>query len=133
MSATARSFLLTLLAAALWVGWLAEHEETSIRAPWTGLTLVASAVAFVAAGVVGRGWRALVAPVVAVPAALVVADLLVFSDVEVDESFVSSCDPGCIPTSVFVLTLTIVAVLLIALGIVVRRGFRMFHSDRRAS
>jgi len=104
MNRTARSFALALLAGALWIGWIAEHEHTSIRAPWTGLTLVASGVVFIAAGVVGRGWRTLASPVIVVPVAVVLTDLLVLPNVDVDEPFVPSCDPGCIPGWFFVLT-----------------------------
>jgi hypothetical protein len=133
MNRTAGSFLLALLGAALWVGWMAEHELTSIRAPWTGLTLMASGAAFIATGVVGRRWPALTSPMVVVPAAMVVTDLLVYSDVDVDETFVSSCDPGCIPTWFAILTLALATCLLIAIGIVLRRAFRMLRHASEAS
>ena len=38
-----------VLGAVLWLAWNYEHEHTAIRAPLTGMTLVASALAFVAA------------------------------------------------------------------------------------
>jgi hypothetical protein len=70
---TVEALLAALVGVGLCVLWNVEHEHTSIRAPWTGLTLGASAAAFVAAGVVGRGWRAVVvcAAVVAGAAVLV--------------------------------------------------------------
>ncbi len=130
MTRTACGFSPALLAGALWLGWMAEHEHTSIRAPWTGVTLVASGIVFVAAGVVGRGWRALASPVIVVPVALALTDLLVLPSVEVDEEFVSSCDPGCIPTWFFVLTLTVAASLLVAIGIVLRRALWILPRTR---
>jgi hypothetical protein len=60
MNPTVEALLAALVGVDLCVLWNVEHEYTSIRAPWTGLTLGASAAAFIAAGVVGRGWRAVV-------------------------------------------------------------------------
>jgi thiol:disulfide interchange protein len=54
---TVRSMLLALLGVTLWLLWIHEHEHAGVRAPWTGITLVMSALAFVAAGFFGRRWR----------------------------------------------------------------------------
>ncbi|MDP8908365.1 MAG: hypothetical protein M3N47_04450 [Chloroflexota bacterium] len=114
MNRTARSLLLALLGVALWLGWVAEHEHTSIRAPWTGLTLVASGLLFIASGVVGRGWRALLGVAVAVAAGAVLRELVIYSEVEV-------------PSWLFVLILTIMAALLAGIGIALRRAFWFFR------
>ena len=52
------SIVAAFIAAALWLLWTVEHEYTSVRAHWTGLTYVASACGFVAAGWLGRRWPA---------------------------------------------------------------------------
>jgi len=44
-----RSLVAAVLGALLWLLWAFEHEHTGIRAPWTGVTYVAAASAFVAA------------------------------------------------------------------------------------
>ena len=71
MNRTVAALLVAVLAAALWLLWSFEHEYTTIRAPWTGLTYAASVTGFVVVGVVGRGWRgvALAAAAAAAPLA----------------------------------------------------------------
>ncbi|MGH2918715.1 MAG: hypothetical protein ACRDLS_08995 [Solirubrobacteraceae bacterium] len=119
MHRNARSFLWASSGAALVVALGAEGDETGIQAPWTGLTLAAAALAFVAAGIVGRGWRALMgALVLGVPAAVILAiDLTQASEVEA----VASCDRGCPPGYFYVVILTVIPALLITAGMVLRR------------
>jgi hypothetical protein len=71
---TLASLLAAGIAASLWLLWNFEHEHTSIRAPWTGLTYAASGLALIASGVVGRGWRALAAATVAALVAVALVD-----------------------------------------------------------
>ena len=124
MRRTLITLLLAILAAALWVLVDIEREHTDIRAPWTGITNVAAALAFVAVGLVGRGWRALVAAAGAAIAGVYLYPLIVFgqgrwSNEEPD--LPSSCDPGCIPFEAFAAAAAVAALLLAATGIAARR------------
>ncbi len=97
MRRTLATLLLAICAAGLWVLVEIEREHTDIRAPWTGITTVAAALAFVAVGVVGRGWRALLTAAGAAIAGVYLSPLIVYghgrwSYEEPDVS--SSCDPA---------------------------------------
>lgn len=100
-----------------------EREHTRIRAPWTGLTTVTSALAFVAVGFVGRGWKALLAAGAAAVGAVYLSPLVLWGhgrwsyEEPVDES---SCDPGCISFDFFAGTAAVLAVILAATGIAAR-------------
>ena len=115
------TLLVALVAAGLWLIWNVEHEHTGIRAPWTGLTLVSSAVAFVVLGVVGRGWRALLAAATATIAASLLVAFVVWGGTSAAAPAESSCDPGCIPLGVGLVMESLLAVLLAAAGIALRR------------
>ena len=92
----ASSVVMAVLGAALWLLWNFEHAHTGIRAPWTGLILAASALAFMATGVVGRGSRAVAVAIAAAAAAVVLVDLLVWPSDRLEPGVEESCDPGCI-------------------------------------
>src|SRR5688572_10248794 len=96
MNRTVASIVMAVLGAALWLLWNFEHEHTSIRAPWTGLTYAACAFAFLAVGIVGRGWRAVALATVAAGAAVVVVDPLLSHRGPSEPPLEASCDPGCI-------------------------------------
>jgi len=53
------------------------RSNTSIQAPWTGLTFAASVLGFIASGVVGRDWRALACAILTAAAAVVLVDPLI--------------------------------------------------------
>ena len=132
MNRTLASLLLVVLGAALWLLWNFEHEHTRIRAPWTGLTQVASACSFVAAGVVGRGWRVVAgAAVVAAAAVLLVEPLVSRSEPPLEPGYVSSCDPGCISGPPLYVLAGIVAAALTVVGILLRRTARALRARRR--
>jgi hypothetical protein len=133
MNRTLASMVLAVLAAALWLLWNFEHEDTSIRAPWTGLTYVASAVAFMAVGLVGRGWRAVVVAVAAAAAAVVLVDPLVWHSEPSDPALEESCDPGCISLEAAVGFGGGAAAALAALGIVLRRALRLARRARASA
>jgi hypothetical protein len=116
---TVASLLAAVVAAILWLVWNFEHEHTSIRAPWTGMTLVASALAFVAVGLAATGWRAVLFAVVAAAGAVVLVEPLVW---QTEPISVESCDPGCISREAAVVIASIVAGALATLGIVLRRA-----------
>lgn len=110
--------LVSVLAAGLWILWIAE-QDTALRAPWTGLTLSASAVAFVCVGTLGRGWHAVLCAGSAAMAAALIGSLVLWPG-----ETGGSCDPGCIaPEAVAALGAT-AASMLAALGIAVRRLLR---------
>jgi hypothetical protein len=127
------SLALAFLAASLWLAASAEHEYTSIRAPWTGMTLVASGLAFVAAGYIGRGWRALLGAAVAAPAAVILAGLVVWQGDQVDPGTVESCDPGCIPTGAGVILAAGAAMTLALVGVVLRQARALTRGTDAAS
>ena len=110
------------LAAALWLLWNFEHEHTSVRAPWTGLTYAASALAFVATGVTGRGWRAIATAVAAASIAVILVDPLVWRGEPIGSSLEESCDPGCISPEAAVGIAGAAAAALATCGIVLRRA-----------
>jgi hypothetical protein len=118
---TLRSLALAVCGAALWLLWTYEHEHTSIRAPWTGLTYAAAALAFVAAGIAGRGWRAVAVAAVAAAAAVVLVDPLVWRDEDTEPVPGQSCDPGCISPEVAVVMAGAEAAVLATVGIALRR------------
>ena len=126
MTRTAASLGAAVLAASLWLLWNYEHEHTRIRAPWTGATYVACGLCFVAAGYLGRGWRALLFAAVAAAAAVLLVDPLVWPDeppVGPDDAVGSeSCDPGCITREFEVVLAATAAATLAAAGMLVRRG-----------
>jgi hypothetical protein len=119
MNPTREALLAALVGVGLCVLWNVEHEHTSIRAPWTGLTLGASAAAFIAAGVVGGGWRAvIVCAAVVAGAAVLVEGFFLDSEPVSDEA----CDPGCISPEAATIGAVVIAAALATLGIAVRRG-----------
>src|ERR671917_425015 len=99
---TIASLLAAVVAASLWLLWNFEHEHTSVRAPWTGLTLAASAVAFITSGALGPGWRALACAIVAAAVAVVLVHPLVLHSEPAGPVRGESCDPGCISLEVAV-------------------------------
>ena len=117
---TVASLLAAVAAAILWLVWNFEHEHTSIRAPWTGVTLIASALGFVAVGLAGTGWRAVLFAMVAAAGAVVLVDPLVWQMEPSQPGDV--CDPGCISREGAVAMSSIVAGALATLGIVLRRA-----------
>jgi hypothetical protein len=134
MNRTVASLLAAVVGAILWLVWNFEHEETSIRAPWTGLTLAASAAGFMAAGIAGRGSRAVLAAVAAALGALGLVDPLVWQN---DESWLSDpperCDPGCITLPAAVVMTGAVSGGLAALGILLRRAVALVVRGRAST
>jgi hypothetical protein len=132
MTRTLASIVMGLVAGALWLLWNFEHEHTTIRAPWTGITLVGSALAFVAVGLLGRGWRALTIGIVAA-AATVLLDAPVWDREPATASRLEGdCDPGCISLEAAVVIAGAAAAALAAVGIVLRRavGLVSRHASR---
>jgi hypothetical protein len=119
---TLASLVAAVVAAILWLVWNFEHEHTGIRAPWTGVTLVASALGFVAVGLAATGWRAVLCAMVAAAAAVVLVDPLVWQTEPSEPVPFESCDPGCISREAAVVMASIVAGALATLGIVLRRA-----------
>ncbi len=120
------------LGAALWLLWSYEHERTGIRAPWTGLTLVASALAFAATGVAGRGWRAVALAALGGVAAVLLADPLVWEDPVLEPVPAGGeCDPGCISPAAGAVMAGVVAAALATLGILLRRAAGIVARGRR--
>jgi hypothetical protein len=119
---TVASLLAAVVAAILWLVWSNEHGHTSIRAPWTGVTLVASALGFVAVGLAATGWRAVLFAVVAAASAVVLVDPLVWKTEPSEQVSVESCDPGCISREAAVVMASIAAGALATLGVVLRRA-----------
>jgi hypothetical protein len=117
---TASSIVVAFVAAALWLLGVVEHEYTSVRAPWTGVTYVASACGFVAAGYLGRRWPALLIAAVAAVAASLLVDPLVLHTDPAPPTSDQDCDPGCISTEAAAIMAAIEAALLAALGILLR-------------
>lgn len=124
---------MAVLAAALWLLWNFEHEHTSIRAPWTGLSYAASAIAFMAAGAVGRGWRAVIAAAAAAAAAVVLVDPLVWHSEGSEPGLEESCDPGCISRQAAVVLGGAAAAALAAVGIVGRRTLGLARRVRASA
>jgi len=127
MNRTLASASAAVIAAVLWLVWNVEHEHTSVRAPWTGLTLAGSLLGFVLAGIVGRGWRAVLSASAAAIAAAVVVEPLAWQLPPPEPELAESCDPGCIPYSAFVAFTAIAAAALSALGIAVRRAVALLR------
>jgi len=121
MNRTLASIVLAVLAATLWLLWNLEHEHTSIRAPWTGVTYAASGLGFLAAGVVGRGWRSLVVAIAAAAAAVMLVDRLVWRSEPSASGVQESCDPGCLSLQAIVVIACTAAAVLAAVGILLRR------------
>lgn len=121
MRSTLSSIVAACIGAALWLLWAVEHEHTSVRAPWTGMTYVAAACGFVAAGYLGRRWPALVIAALAAVAATVLVDPLVWqSDPAREPTYSGDCDPGCISTGAAAVMAAVAAALLAALGMLLR-------------
>jgi hypothetical protein len=99
-----------LAGAALWLAWHLEETQTGIRAPWTGLTLAAGAAAFIAAGRLGPGWRAVGTSALA--GAVAVAVLLVTD---------RDCDPDCASPARSLVVGAAAAAVLAGIGAVTRR------------
>ena len=120
MNRTVASLLAAAVATILWLAWNYEHEHTSIRAPWTGVTLVASGLGFVAVGLAGTGWRAVLLAVVAAAVAMVLVDPLVWQSEPSEPVSVANCDPGCISREAAVVMGSIAAGALATVGIMLR-------------
>jgi hypothetical protein len=118
--------LLAFLAVALWLLWNYEGDHTSIRAPWTGATYVASAMAFVAVGYLGRGLPALLIAAAAAVAGILLVDPLIWHSADAIQipSTDASCDPGCIPMEAAAIAAAAAAACLAALGILLQRVVR---------
>jgi hypothetical protein len=123
MKRTLASIVMAGIAAGLWLLWAFEHEQTGIRAPWTGLTYAASALAFVVVGVVGRGWRAIAIAIAVAAAAVALVDPLMWHMSPSEPGVEASCDPGCISRPAAAVLAGAAAALLVTVGIVLRRGF----------
>jgi hypothetical protein len=100
-----------LARAALWLAWHLEETQTGIRAPWTGVTLAAGAAAFLAAGWLGRGRRAVGASALA--GAVAVAVLLVPD---------RDCDPECASPARSLVLGAAAAAVLAGVGALARRA-----------
>jgi hypothetical protein len=122
---TVASLLAAGAAAILWLVWNFEHEHTSIRAPWTGVTLAASALGFVAVGVAATGWRAVLFAMLVAAGAVVLVDPLAWQTEPTEPGSVESCDPGCISREAAVVMASIVAGALATVGIVLRRAIAL--------
>jgi hypothetical protein len=133
MKRTHQSLLAAVFAAALWLAWVFKHEHTSIRAPWTGLTLAASALGFVAVGVLGRGWRAVLCAVAAAAVAVVLVHPLILHSGPVERGAEESCDPGCVSLEAGMVFAGAVAGALASLGILLRRGLALTRSARHSA
>ena len=119
MNRTPAAVVVAVLAAALLLLWSFEHEHTTIRAPWTGLTYAAAVAGFIAVGLVGRGWRAVASAAIAAAAALAV-DSLVWRSEPIEPG--TSCDPGCISREFFAVFYAIASSFLASIGILLRRA-----------
>src|SRR3954452_9622734 len=123
MDRISRSAVAALIGALLWLGWHIEQAQTGIRAPWTAMTLTASALAFVASGFLGRGWR----PVVAAGLAGAGAVLVLFIAGGQDVNTTGSCDPGCVTPGPALLVAAGIAAVLACAGIALRRAAALAH------
>jgi hypothetical protein len=132
MNRTIASLLAAAVAASMWLLWNFEHDHTSLRAPWTGMTAGASLLGFVASGVVGQGRRALVGAIVAAAAAAVLVDPLMWSSQPIERGTDQSCDPGCISREGAVMIASVAAAALATIGILLRRGLALARG-RKAS
>ncbi|MDP8907941.1 MAG: hypothetical protein M3N47_02240 [Chloroflexota bacterium] len=124
MRRTLATLLLAICAVGLWVLVEIEREQTDMRAPWTGITTVAAALAFVGVGVFGRVWRALIAATGAAIAGVYLSPLIVYGHGRwsyEEPDVPSSCDPGCIPFEALAVAAAVAALLLAATGIAARR------------
>ena len=136
MRSTGWSFAFAFIAMALWLTWNVEHEYTNVRAPWTGVTYVASVCCFVATGYFGRGLSALLIAALAVVAATVLVEPLVWHRREVDSVPAiggDDCDPGCISTEAVAIMAAVSAALLATLGILLRRAGDRVCGSRAAA
>lgn len=131
MNRTFAALLVAVLAAALWLLWSFEHEHTRIRAPWTGLTLAASAAGFVAVGIVGRGWRGVAFAAGAAAAAVLLVDPLIWRSEPAEPGTSGSCDPGCISREAAVVLHGAAGCVLASIGISVRRAFGVAKRGER--
>jgi len=131
MSPTVKSLIAAAAGAALWLLWSVEQEHTAIRAPWTGVTLVASALCFVIAGVVGRGWRAVLSAAAVGAVAVLLVGPLVWEDPAVEPLGDESCDPGCLSLGAAVAIEAMVVAALAAVGIALRRAVGAVRGGRR--
>jgi len=127
MNRTLSALLVAVLAAAVWLLWSFEHENTSIRAPWTGLTYAASVAGFVVVGIVGRGWRAVAFAAAAAAAAVLLVEPLTWPSEPAEPGTSLSCDPGCIPREAAVAFYSAAACVLASVGICLRRAFGLAH------
>ena len=114
------------IGAGLFLGMDHLREYEHLRAPWTGTLSIASGLAFVGAGVLGRGWRAILASVlIAGLGALVLTDP--WTNEPLTTGVPESCDPGCLtPGFAIAITVTVPAALAIA-GIAIRRTVQFLH------
>jgi hypothetical protein len=125
VSRTLASLLAAAIAASLWLVWNFEHEHTNIRAPWTGLTFAASVLGFIACGVLGRGWRALLCAIAAAVAAVVLVEPLVWQSEAVEPVTGESCDPACISREAAVVFASVATAALATIGILLRRALAL--------
>ena len=130
---TIASLLAAVVAASLWLLWNFEHEHTSIRAPWSGLTFAASVLGFIASGIVGRGWRAVVCAVAAAAVAVVLVDPLIWQSDPAEPGTDESCDPGCISPEGAMVLASAAAAALATIGILLRRALALARSARASA
>jgi hypothetical protein len=129
---TLASLLAAVIAASLSLLWNFEHEHPSIRAPWTGLTFAASVLAFIASGVMGRGWRALACAIVAA-VAVVLVEPLIWPSEPAEPVTGQSCDPGCISREAAVVLSGVAAAVLATIGILLRRALALVRSPQSSA
>jgi len=96
-------------------------REEGLRAPFSGIVTVAAAVAFVVAGMVGRGWRAIVASSTVAAVAVLGVFKLGWGGEPLPPDVPESCDPGCIPPGAAALMAAVVCAALTCAGILARR------------
>ncbi len=133
MNRTLASLLAAVIAASLWLLWNFEHEHTSIRAPWTGLTYAALVLAFIASGVIGRGWRALACAIVGAVVAVVLVEPLIWQGESAETVMDQSCDPGCISPEAAVVLSSVAAAVLATIGILLRRAHALARRPRSSA
>lgn len=118
---------IAVLGASLWLLWNAEHEFTSVRAPWTGLTLAASVGAFVTVGCVGRGPWTVLASACAAGFAVLVVDPLIWRSEPLPAGVPESCDPGCIGLGAAIVIAGVAAAVLATMGVITRRAAQVIR------
>jgi hypothetical protein len=87
-------------------------------------------LAFIASGVIGRGWRALACAIVAAVVAVVFVDPLIWQSEPAEPVTDQSCDPGCISREAAVVLSSVAAAVLATIGILLRRALALARSSQ---